>query len=299
MNAPVYSVRVVVHGGAGASRDHVDGCVQAAGAGRSALLRDGDVLAAAIAAVTVLEDDPRFNAGTGSVLRMDGHTVEMDAAVMDTHGRLGAVACLRRVRNPVQVAEAVSRTPHWLLCGEGADRFARNAGFALYDCVTDQARSRHAALMAQLRTDTEVRHGVSNPAFLRLWNYPDAPPAGSHACDTVGAVVRGADGHFAVAASTGGAAPSLLGRVGDTPIVGAGFYAGPAGAVAVTGIGEHIVRHLLAHRVYQWLAGGTPLQQALDQGVGLFDREIDVGLIAVTATDSGAASNRDMPWAQA
>ncbi|USX18756.1 isoaspartyl peptidase/L-asparaginase [Oxalobacteraceae bacterium OTU3REALA1] len=136
----------------------------------------------------------------------------------------------------------------------------------------------------------------------RLRDGADSAPlalAPGQACDTVGAVVRDAAGHFAVAGSTGGCAPALLGRVGDTPIIGAGFYAGPAGAVAVTGIGEHIVRHLLAHTVHGWLAGGMRLAAALERALTLFDPAIDVGLIAVSATDSGARSNRDMPWAAA
>jgi L-asparaginase/beta-aspartyl-peptidase (threonine type) len=101
-----------------------------------------------------------------------------------------------------------------------------------------------------------------------------------------------------VAASTGGAAPSLMGRIGDTPIIGSGFYAGAHGAVAATGIGEHIVRHLLAHRVYSWIEDGMPLEQALQRGVALFSEDVDVGLIAVSRTEAGAWSNRDMPQAK-
>jgi hypothetical protein len=94
------------------------------------------------------------------------------------------------------------------------------------------------------------------------------------------------------------ARPSLLGRVGDTPIIGSGFYAGPHGAVAATGIGEHIVRHLLAHRVYTWIEDGMPLELALKRGVSLFDKDVDVGLIAVSRTEAGSWSNREMPAAQ-
>jgi L-asparaginase/beta-aspartyl-peptidase (threonine type) len=141
--------------------------------------------------------------------------------------------------------------------------------------------------------------GVGNDAFLRFWNYGSTPdmPAGA-ACDTVGAVVRAPDGHFGVASSTGGSAPSLLGRIGDTPIIGSGFYAGPHGAVAATGIGEHIVRHLLAHRVYSWIEDGMPLAQALQRGIDLFGKDVPVGLIAVSRLEAGALSNREMPQAQ-
>jgi beta-aspartyl-peptidase (threonine type) len=291
---------VVAHGGAGADLQDRDGCVAAADAGLKRLDGGGDALQAAIAAVCVLEDDPRFNAGTGSVLRMDGLTVEMDASVMDSLGRLGAVAALRRVRHPVQVAAAVAGTPHWLLCGEGALRFARRIGAEDHDPATPQALRKHQAMLEQLRNGERLVPGEDNADFGKYWNYPT--PLQVHPgepCDTVGAVARDAAGNFAVAASTGGCAPALLGRVGDTPIIGAGFYAGPAGAVAVTGVGEHIVRHLLAHAVHGWIADGMDLTAALQRAVALFDPAIDIGLIAVSATDSGACSNRDMPWATA
>lgn len=315
---------VVTHGGAGADMADRDGCVAAADAGLKTLDDGGDALQAAVAAVRVLEDDPRFNAGTGSVLRMDGATVEMDAAVMDSRGRLGAVAGLRRVRHPVEVAAAVADTPHWLLCGEGALRFARHIGAGDHDPVTPQALRKHQAMLERLDRGERLVPGENNADFEKYWNYP-MPPAlqsgkpgdpgdpgkpgqsgrsgspgeGGEPCDTVGAVVRDAAGHFAVAGSTGGCAPALLGRVGDTPIIGAGFYAGPAGAVAVTGIGEHIVPHLLAHAVHGWIADGIALDAALRRALALFDPAIDIGLIAVSAADSGAASNRDMPSATA
>ncbi|HEX8404003.1 MAG TPA: isoaspartyl peptidase/L-asparaginase [Duganella sp.] len=291
---------VVAHGGAGADVRDRDGCVAAADAGLKILDDGGDALQAAVAAVCVLEDDPRFNAGTGSVLGMDGVTVEMDAAVMDSLGRLGAVAGLRRVRHPVQVAAAVAGTPHWLLCGEGALRFARHIGAGDHDPVTPQALRKHQEMLEQLGRGERLIPGEDNADFDKYWNYP-TPLAirPGEPCDTVGAVVRDAAGNFAVAGSTGGCAPALLGRVGDTPIIGAGFYAGPAAAVAVTGVGEHIVRHLLAHAVHGWIADGMELAAALRRALALFDPAIDIGLIAVSASDSGACSNRDMPSATA
>lgn len=294
-HAPV----IVVHGGAGASELDEDGCRAAARAGLEALPQGA--LAAAVAAVTVLEDDGRFNAGSGAVLCLDGKTVEMDAAVMDSLGALGAVACARHVKNPVRLAHAVSRTPHWLLAGEGAERLARTLGLPPSAPPGERALRRHGKLLERLRGAMPELPGVDNGAFERFWNYQAPAPAAassSPSCDTVGAVVRDASGAFAVACSTGGSAPSLLGRVGDTPIVGSGFYAGQAGAVAATGIGEHIVRHLLANTVYRWIEDGTPLAQALERGVGLFEPRIPVGLIAVSQTESGWRSNRDMPVAE-
>jgi L-asparaginase/beta-aspartyl-peptidase (threonine type) len=290
---------IVVHGGAGSPHEYSDGCERAARGAVDELAISGDALEAAIAAVTVLEDDGRFNAGRGAALGLDGATVEMDASVMDTRGRLGAVACVRGIENPVLLARAVADTPHWFLAGEGANRFAQAIRHPAWERISEHQREQHRKVREALAGTAPAMPGVGNDAFLRFWNYRSAPdlPVGA-ACDTVGAVVRAPDGHFGVAASTGGAAPSLLGRVGDTPIIGSGFYAGPHGAVAATGIGEHIVRHLLAHRVYTWIEDGMPLEQALKRGIALFDKDVDVGLIAVSRTEAGAWSNRDMPQAK-
>jgi L-asparaginase/beta-aspartyl-peptidase (threonine type) len=290
---------IVVHGGAGSPHEYSDGCERAAQRAVEELGISGDALEAAIAAVAVLEDDGRFNAGRGSVLCLDGATVEMDASVMDTRGRLGAVACVRGIENPVLLARAVADTPHWFLAGEGANRFAQAIRHPAWTKISEHQREQHRKVREALAGTAPSMPGVDNKAFLRFWNYQNACelPAGA-ACDTVGAVVRAPDGHFGVAASTGGSAPSLLGRVGDTPIIGSGFYAGPHGAVAATGIGEHIVRHLLAHRVYTWIEDGMPLELALKRGVSLFDKDVDVGLIAVSRTEAGSWSNREMPAAQ-
>jgi len=287
---------VLTHGGAGGSRDQDDGCQLAARTAIDRLRGGGSALDAAVAAVVALENDGRYNAGSGSVLCLDGETIEMDASVMDSTGALGAVACIQRVQNPVLVAQAVTRTPHWLLAGEGAQRFARMAGFDSWHEISERQRSKHDRLMQTLASAEQATPGVPNRAFAEHWNYDR--PRTFEPCDTVGAVVRDTQGRFAVACSTGGSAPSMLGRVGDSPIIGSGFYAGADGAVAVTGIGEHIVRRLLAYTVYGWIAGGMPAQEAAEKGVGLFPQEIDVGVIALGREDAGIASNREMPHAQ-
>lgn len=287
---------IVTHGGAGEPLELTDGCELAAQRGREMMLATGDALEAAIAAVIVLEEDERFNAGTGSVLCLDGATIEMDASIMDTRGRLGAVAAVRNVRNPVRLARAVADTPHVVLAGEGAERFARAMGLERSGPIRDCQRDKHDKLLKELAGSVPVMPGVDNRMFERFWNYktPLQLPA-SAAHDTVGAVVRGPDGHFAVAGSTGGSAPSLLGRVGDTPIIGSGFYAGPLGAIAATGVGEHIVRHMLARTVYGWIEQGMPLQQALQRGIDLIDKDADTGLIAVTKTEAASCGNTHMP----
>ncbi|MFZ6876514.1 isoaspartyl peptidase/L-asparaginase, partial [Undibacterium sp. Di27W] len=277
-------VAIVVHGGAGSKQDYRDGCQAAADAGMARLEAGAFAVEAAKAAIVIMEDDPRFNAGTGSVLGLDGKTVEMDAAVMDSNGYLGAVACLKRVQNPILVADAVARSPHWLLTGEGAERFARKFGFPPYRTIPQHVRQQHAKLLAVLATSKDATPGVKNRAYAAAWNYPPSVSCvEDHSCDTVGAVVLDRDGSFAVATSTGGSAPALLGRVGDTPIIGSGFYAGALGAVAITGKGEQLVRHILAFSVYQWLAEGQSMDSALQRGIDLFESTIPVGIIAVTA----------------
>jgi L-asparaginase/beta-aspartyl-peptidase (threonine type) len=290
---------IVVHGGAGAPGDYQDGCERAARRGLERLRQGGDALDAAISAVVALEDDGRFNAGSGAALGLDGETIEMDASIMDTRGRLGAVACVRGVKNPVLLARCVADTPHVLLAGEGAERLAHALSLPVHPGAGERQRAEHRKILQELAGSVPAMPGVDNRLFERFWNYktPLTLPAGA-ACDTVGAVVRDADGHFAVAGSTGGSAPSLLGRVGDTPVIGSGFYAGPEGAVAATGIGEHIMRHLLARTVYQWIADGMPLRQALQRGVDLIDKDVDIGLIAVSRTEAASCSNKGMPQAR-
>lgn len=289
---------IVAHGGAGGSKSWEDGCRKAAETGMEGLAKGNEALQAAVAAVVVLEDDGRFNAGCGSELGLDGITIEMDASVMDTRGRLGAVACIQQVRNPVLVARAIADTPHCLMAGDGAIRLARALGHQPYYSVTGEALKNHVQMLGKLESEKPAMPRVDNEEFLRYWNYA-VPAAFSNpaACDTVGAVARDADGHFAVAGSTGGSSPALLGRVGDTALVGSGFYAGPHGAIAATGVGEHIIRHMLARQVYQWIADGMPLDQALRRGVDLIGKDVDIGLVGVTRSAQAACSNRDMPFA--
>lgn len=298
MNTTTLPCAVVVHGGAGEPRELDDGCVQAAQRGMDQLEQGRDALDAAVAAVTVLENDGRFNAGTGANLGLDGHTIEMDASIMDTRSRLGTVACVRGIKNPVRLARAIADTPHVMLAGEGALRFARHIGLAEYYEVSERQRKEHEETLQELARSGQAVPGVDNGEFARFWNYATPSTLPRKAGDTVGAVVRAPDGHFAVAASTGGSGPSLLGRVGDTPIIGSGFYAGPFGAVAATGIGEFIVRHMLARTVYGWLESGMPLELALQRGIDLFSDDVDTGLIAVTREEAGSCSNTRMPQAR-
>lgn len=294
---------IVTHGGAGGPKSHADGCEVAARAAHTVLVEGGTALAAAVRATEVLEDDPRLNAGTGSNLRLDGVTIEMDAAVMDHRRRFGAVAALQRVRYPVRVAERVLNTPHLLLAGEGANRFARAQGFPDYDPISERARRRYQKVRDFFAGQNPHQDFVSwfdrDPAA--FWNFPpeahDALKLLAGPSDTVGAVVRDAGGGYGAALSTGGTSIMLLGRVGDTPLPGAGLYAGPAGAVATTGDGEEIMRHVLAKHIYDAMAAGTHPQAACEQGVALVTETYTVGAIAVSDAGHGVADNRTMPSA--
>jgi len=286
---------ILTHGGAASPHVHSDGCVKAAESARDVLERGGDALEAVLAATVMLEDDPRFNAGTGSNLRFDGKTVEMDASVMSSDARFGAVACVQGVKNPVLVAAKVMETPHLLLVGDGATQFARAIGFPEYDPVTEKAREKHARAMAELRGEGDGDFAPDAAPWLEidwraLWNFQGEPPFK----DTVGAVVRDAHGRFAATASTGGTVYMLKGRVGDSPLMGCGVYAGPAGAVAATGVGEEIVRRFLAKTVYDWLEEGIPAARAAQRGVAKFPEIVDIGLLVASRDGQAIASNRNM-----
>jgi L-asparaginase / beta-aspartyl-peptidase len=293
---------ILTHGGAASPNRFSDGCVAAAEQARKVLEEGGDALAAALAATVALEDDPRFNAGTGSNLRLDGRTIEMDASVMTGDGRFGAVGCITRVKNPVLVAARVMETPHLMLVGEGATAFARRLGFADHDPSTPRAQEKYARAAAELAGRGDGDYAEDAAPFRRLdlagmWNLEGAPPevrALGDGCDTVGAVVRDAHGGFAATASTGGTLYMLRGRVGDSPLMGAGVYAGPHGAVAATGVGEEIVKRFLSKTAYDWLAEGVSAERAAERAVAMFPDAVDVGILVVGRTGQAIASNRSM-----
>jgi isoaspartyl peptidase/L-asparaginase-like protein (Ntn-hydrolase superfamily) len=262
-----------------------------------ALHAGASALDAAVEACVDLEDDPRFNAGTGSNLRFDGKTIEMDAACMDSTGRFGAVACIRNVRNPVKVARALFHTPHNLLAGDGATRYARRLGFEHHDPWTGNAQVKFDLLWKGLRA-SKLDPGDCewDPKELaKYWNYEVPLEAILGPDDTVGAVVF--DGKaYAAALSTGGTMSTLLGRVGDVPLPGCGLHAGPAGAVAVTGDGDHLARAQLASRIYRLLETGMTPEEARDVAFTLFAPHVDVGLILLHKDLFSGGSNRQMAW---
>lgn len=264
------------------------------------MLQDGaQAIEAVVEAVRVLEDDGRFNAGSGSTLRLDGKTVEMDASIMDSQGRIGAVIAIRDVRNPVAAAYSVVKTPHVALAGEGATLFARRQGLLPSNGVSPASVRRYRRLMRLIREGRlgERDERWTNQSLESLWNF-DAPYPRAFPVDTVGAVAIDKEGRFAVAVSTGGASPMLLGRVGDVPFVGCGFYAGEIGAVAATGIGEEIVKKMLSKAIYDKIACGVGLRQACREALQLFPETVPIGIIAITKNECVAIANRRMPSAK-
>ena len=271
--------RLVVHGGAGSMRSgrldpEQERCARAGlgaalAAGSAILERREGAIDAVEAAVRVLEEDPCFNAGRGSVLTATG-CIELDAAIMDGRTRAaGAVSGLRTTRAPVSLArELLERGPHVFLGGHGADDFARDHGFEQVEnswFEIPERRRQLGELMAGGGFDDEVKYG------------------------TVGAVAVDASGHVAVATSTGGLTAKRWGRVGDSPLIGAGTYADDrSAAVSATGSGEYFIRAVAAHQLAERIRiGGQSLQEALDAVLAdIQSLGGKGGLIAVSPTDA-------------
>jgi L-asparaginase/beta-aspartyl-peptidase (threonine type) len=205
-----------------------------------------------------------------------------------------------------------------MLCGEGAIDFARRCGFEDWykpSAHAHEAYERIRTIIRDGRKD-ELREAWRTFDLKRYWNFaqnydevlaPATPrPAkdlvglshGEGGCDTIGAVAVDRDGRLAVANSTGGASPMLRGRVGDSPIVGCGFYAGPAAAVAATGVGEEIVRRQLCRQVYDWISQGDEVARAVERGVTQCPKDIPIGLIAINRRGRAQANNRSMAWSE-
>jgi beta-aspartyl-peptidase (threonine type) len=248
---------IIVHGGAGRIRaeelaQRLDGCKDAALAGWEIMQQGGSALDAAEAAVVALEDNPLFNAGTGSALNSLGQ-VEMDAAIMEGETlRVGAVAAVQGIKNPIKLARRVMEDGrHLLFAGEGALLFARQIGFP--EC------SPESLIIDSERKRWQEKHG------------------------TVGCVALDFEGKVAVATSTGGIFNKLPGRVGDSPLIGCGTYANDCGGVSCTGQGEAIVRIVMAKTALDLLKDGADPQVAASQAVALLAQKTGgtAGLIMI------------------
>lgn len=236
---------LVIHGGAGVQRTDLspaeaqvarDALRRALLAGHAVLDAGKPALEAVTAAITVLEDDPTFNAGKGAVFTHDGRN-ELDAALMDGATlKAGAVAGVQRVRNPIQLAEAVMQhSPHVMMVGQGAEAFAASQRIPLVDPAYFRTEKRWQQLQRALK---EEASGQAHADFETARHF-----------GTVGAVALDAQGHLAAGTSTGGMTNKRYGRVGDSPIIGAGTYANATCAVSGTGWGEFYIRTAAAYDI--------------------------------------------------
>ena len=249
---------LIVHGGAWtipatAAEASRSGCRRALEEGWRVLQRGGSAADAVEAAIVILEDDPVFDSGTGAHLNRDGH-VELDAILMDGATlQAGAVAVLRRIKNPIRLARRLMETnEHMMLAGEGAEKFAVEQGMALCDPKDlIVPRERAAWENCHIGPHSEVHH--------------------VHSLGTVGAVAIDARGHLVAGTSTGGTCCKRAGRVGDSPLIGCGTYADQeAGGVSCTGWGEAIMKVVLAKTaVDQLRLKGANAQQVADDCIRL------------------------------
>lgn len=279
---------ILVHGGAGAVPAarralHAEGCAKAARAAAEILRDGGSALAAVERAVRALEDDPLFNAGTGACLNADGE-IEHDASIMEGSTlAAGAVCALSGFAAPISIARAaLDDGAHVLYAAQGARRFALGRGFTpvpMEALVTDAAR----AALARAREEGR---------------------ASGWAGGTVGAVARDRDGRTAAATSTGGLVNKRPGRVGDSPLIGAGTYADDeAGAISTTGHGEGMIRLGAARLATLRMGAGASAEEAAREVITALRARVSAsgGLIAVDRAGRWgfARSTPTMSWALA
>lgn len=273
---------IMIHGGAGTLEKtrnakvavrYLEGIRTVLEHGRNILSAGGSALEAVEVSVGLLEDDPVFNAGCGSVLNEHGK-VEMDAAIMNGEDLgAGAVACVSNITNPIHLARLVmSASEHVMLVGQGAMDFARNHGMTYavdkYFHVPERLEQYHKARKARR---TGLDHDLGD----------------DQKYGTVGAVAMDSRGHLAAATSTGGIVNKLAGRVGDSPIIGAGVFADDATcAVSATGYGEDFMRTVLAKTISDYIEfTHEDAEKAVDYGIAYLRRKLDGrgGVITVDA----------------
>jgi beta-aspartyl-peptidase (threonine type) len=298
---------LLVHGGAWAipaemADDHQAGVAHALKTGYAVLTRGGSATDAVEAAVTILEDDPTFDAGRGSFLTAEGR-VQLDALLMDGATlRAGGVACVERLRNPIQAARLVlDKSPHIYFVGAGAEAFAASHGMPLIDnseLVLDRERERLRDAQARLAA------GLADLTFSGPLAEDDKSPETAvrfQSHDTVGAVALDSNGNLAAGTSTGGTLNKAPGRVGDSSLIGCGCYAdNHSAAVSLTGWGEPIMKLVLGKWATDRVAQGVTPQLAAQQAIAyLFTRLGGHGGIILLGPDGqfGLAHNTPgMAW---
>jgi len=286
---------IVVHGGAGAwnperSQPGLEGVKKAAKTGFEILKHGGSAVDSVMDAVAVMEDAGGFNAGYGSSLNIDKR-VEMEASIMDGKTlQAGAVGLLEDVKNPVRLARIVmEKTDHVFVVGEGAEKLAEMFNLERREPTTElrlkyYENQRKALLEGKLKLPKLANLIKSYPELFTL--------------ETVGAVALDKEGNVAAATSTGGFPLKLLGRIGDSPLIGCGNYAdNQAGACSATGVGEIAIRLVLSKTVCDFMENGKTAEEAVELAIKIVNRRIpdvynSMGLIAVDVYGRvGAAHN--------
>lgn len=292
---------LVIHGGAGSllraeftpesDRAHRAVLQQALDAGYAALEAGRPALDAVTAAISILEDSPLFNAAHGAVLTADG-LCELDASIMDGRARAaGSVCGLRHIRNPIRLArDVMERSPHVMLAGPGAERFAETLGYELVPNDYFQTERRRVQLRRARRLEqATVRTAGGAAGFVTIDDNDDRPEEPADAerkWGTVGCVALDREGHLAAGTSTGGMTNKRFGRVGDSPIIGAGTYANDETCgISATGHGEYFIRTVVGHDISAQMAyGGRSLAEAAAATLGkVRDLGGKGGLIALDA----------------
>ena len=306
---------LLIHGGAWAMPDdavaaHENGIRHALSAGWDALARGGSSVDAVEAAVTVMEDDDTFDAGRGSFLTRDGR-VQLDALLMNgANLRTGGVACVERLRNPIQAARLVlDQSPHVYFVGTGAERFATQHGMRLVDNTELIVPRERERLMAFQRAEAaggrdttfsgdDVADADAMTAAVRtLPEELQVVDPTLHSHDTVGAVAIDADGNLAAGTSTGGTLSKAPGRVGDSSLIGCGCYAdNESAAVSLTGWGEPIMKLVLGKWAVDRVAAGATPQQAASEAIAyLFKRLGGHGGIILMGPDGSVGLAHNTP----
>ncbi|WFO75360.1 isoaspartyl peptidase/L-asparaginase [Desulfurococcaceae archaeon MEX13E-LK6-19] len=272
---------LLLHGGAGrwrATRERIHESLKAIAEARDhgyRYIETGSALEAVVEAVAYMEDSGAFNAGIGSVLNFVGER-EMDAGVMDgVTKRVGAVAAVTYPKNPVKLARLVmEKTEHVILAGRGADFIAEKSGLPRIGPIPERIVERYNELIKKYKSG-DIPYYKGNRAFLEEIGL----------MDTVGAVAVDKDGRLAAAVSTGGVWLKLPGRVGDSPIPGAGFYADENVAIAATGLGEAIVKTMASLRIAILVSMGYNVVKAGELVIDYATETIGPDTIGVIAVD--------------
>lgn len=292
---------LAIHGGAGVINskneewlaDAKRGLAASLTAGQSVLASGGSAIDAVVAAVMCMEDDPHFNAGVGSVLAASGHH-ELEASVMTSDGRCGAVALVKHVSNPIKLAQQVMKhTPHIFLSGAEVEAFAVQQGHTLVDNASFTTEQRRQQWQRQKDEDKlapadeivqqHVHNEVQQQQQQQEPRHGQADDGDRH-CQTVGAVAIDSSGRLAAATSTGGRTNKWDGRIGDTPMIGAGTWADKQCALSGTGVGEEFIRRAAAHDVAARVKyKGCSLRQAMREVVWESFAEGDGGFVGVSA----------------